>query len=63
MNMQRCEKRLTVSMQDFDKLESILADYKAFCKGSDSIDHNLPLHVNLAGFDDEGLKIAVHVGF
>lgn len=48
-------------MQDFDKLEGILKEYKNFLKESDSIDMNLPLHAHLAGFDEEGLKIAVHV--
>ena len=48
-------------LQDFDKLEGILKEYKNFLKESDSIDMNLPLHAHLAGFDEEGLKIAVHV--
>ena len=49
------------SWQDFDKLEGILKDYKEFLKASDSIDMSLPLHAHLAGFDEEGLKIAVLV--
>lgn len=48
-------------LQDFDKLESILKEYKQFLQDSDSIDMSLPLHAHLAGFDEEGLKIAVHV--
>lgn len=47
--------------QDFDKLEGILKDYKKFLEASDSIDMSLPMHAHLAGFDEEGLKIAVHV--
>ncbi|KAK9909058.1 hypothetical protein WJX75_006607 [Coccomyxa subellipsoidea] len=50
-----------IRYQDFDKLEGILKEYKNFLKESDSIDMNLPLHAHLAGFDEEGLKIAVHV--
>ncbi len=50
-----------VMWQDFDKLEGILKDYKGFLEASDSIDMSLPLHAHLAGFDEEGLKIAVHV--
>ncbi len=48
-------------MQDFDKLEGILKEYREFLEDSDSIDMTLPLHANLAGFEEEGLKIAVHV--
>ncbi|BDA41457.1 probable low conductance mechanosensitive channel YnaI at C-terminar half [Coccomyxa sp. Obi] len=50
-----------IRYQDFDKLEGILKDYKTFLEASDSIDMSLPLHAHLAGFDEEGLKIAVHV--
>ncbi|EIE25208.1 hypothetical protein COCSUDRAFT_61447 [Coccomyxa subellipsoidea C-169] len=50
-----------IRYQDFDKLEGILKEYREFLEDSDSIDMTLPLHANLAGFEEEGLKIAVHV--
>ena len=48
-------------MQDFDKLESILKDYKRFMSESPHIDNSLPTHVHLAGFASDGLHINVHV--
>ena len=48
-------------MQDFDKLDSILKDYKQFMSQSPGIDKTLPAHVHLSGFVEEGLQIHVHV--
>ena len=47
--------------QDFDKLDGILKDYKAFMSECPLIDRTLPTHVNLDGFSNDGLKIHVHV--
>jgi hypothetical protein len=48
-------------MQDFDKLDSILKDYKHFMSQCPGIDKTLPAHVHLSGFVEEGLQIHVHV--
>ncbi len=48
-------------MQDFDKLEGILRDYKHFMSQCPNIDKTLPAHVHLSGFVEEGLQIHVHV--
>ena len=48
-------------MQDFDKLDGILKDYKHFMSESPYIDKTLPSHVHLAGFAADGLQIHVHV--
>ena len=48
-------------LQDFDKLEAILKDYKRFMSESPHIDKSLPTHVHLGGFASDGLHINVHV--
>lgn len=48
-------------MQDFDKLDGILKEYKRFMSESPYIDKTLPSHVHLAGFATDGLQVHVHV--
>ena len=48
-------------MQDFDKLDGILRDYKHFMSENPDIDRTLPTHVHMSGFADDGLQVHVHV--
>lgn len=49
------------ALQDFEVVESILEEYKAYLKSHPLVDKTLPVHVCLSAYEEDGLKIAVSV--
>lgn len=47
--------------QDFDVVESILQEYKAFLKAHPLVDKTLPMHVYMSAYEEDGLRVSVSV--